>query len=238
MCVGKPPPETLDELRRQLAQEQPGSDPALFRLSFAAVEAEEIELLLKTEQGDVMLATAQSSGAPPYTGIFSVTLNPEQQELVIAALHQRAGILRVRYHATRSTQVTANITLGGDVQAAWAELDAESTLDDCRQWVIDAFAGQVLQQTRTGSPLTPPALWQRAEAELLELAAQWLHQHLPRAPRQAANLGSSRAFTAQASNLSVTVTLTDRLDIPLTRTADVSNWFTGGEADDHVRVIG
>jgi hypothetical protein len=233
--------ETMEALRREIARQHPAIDPARLRFRIAPVTVESVDLLLTPEGGDkmdVVLATSNSSGAPPYNALFSVALTAPQQDLVIAALHERRGVLGVRYRVTRSVAVEATVAIRGDVQSAFETLGENATVDECRGWLVEAMAIGELRRTRSGSPLAADDLWQRAENATLDQAAEWLQRAVQAHGPHGQNRPQLTAVIEEFNRLAATVTLTGNCPLLLVRTTDIATWFKGGDADDHIRVVG
>lgn len=106
----------LDTLRQHIAQQHPELDPTLIRFCLAPIIVNQVELLLTSGGGDMVLTTSGSSGVPPYNTFLSVALNLEQQNQVKAAVHGHLGILCVRYHISRLVSLDSTVAMERDMQ--------------------------------------------------------------------------------------------------------------------------
>ena len=225
--------ETLDALRKKISAEQFRSAPALPRLSFAPVAVERVDLLLKTEDEEKLLASASSSGTPPFGALFSVRLNEAEQNHTIAALHQSEGLLRIRYCFTRFVIVEMAVQLEGNVATVWETLDASASLEECQAWVKQALSDGKLVLSRVGSALATEEFWQHTEDLAFNQAALWLKSNL-----QSNSPNQSRSRVEEEAMLAVSAKLTESRSIPLMRETDIATWFAGNKGGDHIRVVG
>lgn len=101
--------ERLERLRYEIARKDEISEPETISLSFAPVDTVRCDLLIGdgAEQFQV-LATSSTSGIPPYSALFNVTLNQVQFTQAAAALQGRSGYLVIEYDASVITPVTAS----------------------------------------------------------------------------------------------------------------------------------
>lgn len=96
-------PDVLETARRILA-ERDDCPPAEIDLIPAPMDVGPVTLLLGDGGSDFSsLATATSAGSPPYSAIFSVTLDPGQLAGVKKALQGEHGRLAARYEVTVRT---------------------------------------------------------------------------------------------------------------------------------------
>ena len=91
-------PAEMEQLARTIASHYPSLTPAMIDLQPAPARIQAVDLLVRDAADQLeSIATANSSGFPPFTTIFGVALNAEQKIHAISALHGRSGFLAVRY---------------------------------------------------------------------------------------------------------------------------------------------
>lgn len=99
----------LEALRNEIARRNDISDPLTIELAFAPVHMARCDLLLGDGSGQFQaIATSSTSGVPPYSALFNLTLTEEQFAGAAAALNGRAGYLAIEYDASVITPVTAS----------------------------------------------------------------------------------------------------------------------------------
>ncbi|MEU4426903.1 hypothetical protein AB0F81_40300 [Actinoplanes sp. NPDC024001] len=111
----RPGADALDGLRKEIAEREQIDDAATITLAFAPVRSVSCELVL--DDGTV-LARSRTSGSPPYSALFSVSLTAAQLVSAAAGLGGRPGFLAVRYRA----EVLTPIMAGARFTGAGAEL--------------------------------------------------------------------------------------------------------------------
>lgn len=116
----------LESLRNEIADGFPDLDPALIRFSPAPLSVESVTLMLSSDGREEELQTVQSSGFPPYSAIFNVTLTPEQKAQVASALNGRTGLLKVIYRASLAVPVSAEESNTADARTDVTEAGHES----------------------------------------------------------------------------------------------------------------
>jgi hypothetical protein len=105
----------LESLRKQIADRFPDLNPALIRFTPAPLSVKDVALILISDDGqEEELQTVKSSGFPPYSAIFNVTLTAEQKARVASALNGRAGLLKVTYRSSLAVEVTDESTSTSD----------------------------------------------------------------------------------------------------------------------------
>jgi hypothetical protein len=114
---------TLDVATQKAALEQIAVEQSAFagaRLQPAFVRVLKVTMLLADSAGNLTeLKSAASSSFPPYTTVFSISLNPEQAAQVAAAINGRSGLLFVEYSiAVPAEAATTNAAPGQQVRRA------------------------------------------------------------------------------------------------------------------------
>jgi hypothetical protein len=86
------------QLRRNIAREHSPLTAGDILLQPAPVQVQAVELLIRDGAGTLTpAATARSSGFPPFTTLFALTLNAAQKNDAVAALQGQLGYLAIRY---------------------------------------------------------------------------------------------------------------------------------------------
>jgi hypothetical protein len=107
----------------QIAAHYPASASA--RLQPAPITVQKAAVLLADSSGKLAeLKSSSSSGYPPYTAIFSITLAPDQAAQAIAAVNGRSGLLFVDY--TITVPDDAAVTLAGAPKSLTRRSDVAS----------------------------------------------------------------------------------------------------------------
>jgi hypothetical protein len=94
-------PAEEEQLRETIAWSYPPLQAEEIDLQPAQARVQAVDLLIRGGREALEhLATATSSGFPPFTTLFAVALNAEQKNHAVSALHGRTGFLAVRYTVT------------------------------------------------------------------------------------------------------------------------------------------
>lgn len=219
-------PVTLEELRSHIANKL-NETAASIPLNFAPVEVEKVEVVVKTGSGEKVLATSRSAGYPPFSAIFNATVTQDDQNAVVAALHQQKEVLRVDYHAIRETQETASVRIQGTIRGAASSLSDNESLENCKEWVVNAIAAGTLKIVKSGSKKASEELRQAAEEEAVNAAAEQVLRYVQGSPMQ-----------ADKAEMNVLSEKSETVPHPIILTTDVSTWFSGNEGDSHIRIVG
>jgi hypothetical protein len=200
------------------------------------------------------LAQNQSSGFYPFTALFAVQLNTEQQARVMAALDGQAGFLLVKYDASLPLPVQASARVFGDVRAIVTELVAvirtvrmhaagtksssdpsPDDHDELAEALLDRAIrqGQVKVETQSAEG-APQELRQRAADDahqrMIDLLVGQARREVQRPPiaTSPAQIDLARAETSAS--------FSDSVSYPLSLVADISAWFQGGQTTgtDHI----
>lgn len=114
--------ESLDELAKKLVKEEKIIN--VYELKLAPIEVKKAELILITQQKEQVLSTSATSGYYPFSAVFNVTVNNEQQKLIAPAFTGQAGTLIVRY--TGLLNYSEPIIVKGDVSDWFTDKGTEN----------------------------------------------------------------------------------------------------------------
>jgi hypothetical protein len=217
--------ETLEALRQHIAQREGLEDSAVLRLAFAPVTVQGVSLHLGDGSGSWSeLQTAHSSGFPPYTTIFNMALNAEQQTQVAAALNGREDFLQVHYDACLQVIAAVSGQLRGDATAIMTQLKdkqhpktLELTPEAIQTCLQDAIAHGDLQLTLSGSDQAPSLLQEQVRTQVLSQAADLLLRFL-----------ADETGIPDITRLDVSASRTQPVTIAFDLTTDVGPWFSSG----------
>jgi hypothetical protein len=111
-AVWRATPAAIEDLRREIVARAGLPDPQAITLTMSPVQVARCDLLLGDGVGTFQtLATSTTSGTPPYSALFNVSLTEQQFPQVAAAVNGRAGFLAVEYDASLPTEVRASARL-------------------------------------------------------------------------------------------------------------------------------
>jgi hypothetical protein len=189
-------------------------------LTPAPLTVTHVSLVLKTDQGDVVVADAQASAMPPYAAIFRAPLTAPGASLVEAALRGEAGRLRVVYTFEVVTVAGASVRVEIDVERARADLGDMPSLPAAAAWVDRAVqSGRVrIDTARWGTEAASVLAATMTEARTKVTA--WLRHYLSQP--------SAAALASRETRLAVELHIDQPRAIRSTREGDVATWFTGG----------
>ena len=129
--------------------------------------------------------------------------------------------------SSSSTTIISRQTSGGDAKAPEEIRQPTISLEQCRARVERALQEGRLRLTRAGDAEAPGALMEEADEEAREKAAGMLLDMI------ASGVQPQRA----SASLTATASRTADVTIPLIRSADISSWFTAGDAANHIRRV-
>ncbi len=213
---------SLELLRKRIATTN-GTTAASIQLAFAPIKIEKAELIIAKDNHHVVLADSNTSGFPPYSTIFNAELTKDQQDQVIAAFHEQANNLLVRYHATRNIDATISIQIAGDITSSKVFLPPEASLTACKEWVQQAIEEAILSNTQIAATSLATSLKQSAEQAALEAAANYVQRFIQEQP------------LPNESALSIEVIKGEEKPLSFYVTTDISTWFSGIEGDDFIK---
>ncbi|MCY7279036.1 MAG: hypothetical protein LH702_36195 [Phormidesmis sp. CAN_BIN44] len=219
--------EQLDALQKNIA-EQFDREPEAVQLQLAPLTVDDVTLSLKTEQGDFeVLKTTHSSGYLPFSAVFSVDLSDEQKAQAIAAFNDRKDQLIVTYKAALDIEISAKVTIAGNIQTDLQKLPKKSVLKDCLAQIETAIAHKQLRLEHTASPKASGELCQKTEQLAKERAAELL-----------LSMAQGVPVVYDRSDFQASATLTESLPVGVERSADISTWFPTGRGLDYMQLIG
>jgi hypothetical protein len=216
--------QIVEEIKRKIAR-QKNVTPDSLRLNFAPMVIDRADLILIKDKKATILESSKTSGFPPYNAIFNANLDKDQQNLVIAALHQRKDTLQVRYYATRAIFAKVLIRIEGNISTAKRKLTKNATFIDCKDWILDAIDDNLLKKTVQIDELTDQSLQESTEQEAIDKAANDVLLFVK--------------DEAQLTNaaLLVEVEKGNDVEIPFVMTTDIASWFKGNEADEYIKIF-
>ncbi|KAM3093741.1 hypothetical protein ACKFKG_18495 [Phormidesmis sp. 146-35] len=218
-------PEQLEAISNTIASQCHPSD---IQLQLAPIVVESVTLLLKNERGEFeILGTTQSSGYVPFSAVFSVQLVNEQKAQAIAAFNGRADQLKVTYKATLEVEVSAKVTIAGDITADLKKLPKNPEITDCQTQIESAIAHHRLKVEQSASPHASDDLQKRT----LKLAQD-------RAADLLLHLAQGAPIVHDRSTFRASADLIESLPVSLERSGDISTWFATGSGMDYVQLIG
>lgn len=222
------PSALLDALRQEIAQRETLDNPAELRLAFAPITLQQVSLLLGTggETFDA-IATSKSSGFPPYTALFSVQLNAEQQAQVAAALNGRENFLQVEYNAILNGFAEASATLTGDASAVIAQFKGSRRIlnhHEVQAILEQAITSDQLQITVDASNTASAQLIDRVKTQTLTQSVDLLLRFLQ---------GEERI--PDITRLQVSVSLTEPHQVTLELKTDIATWFSNRSGTQQIQ---
>ncbi|MDQ5870870.1 MAG: hypothetical protein M3547_01505 [Acidobacteriota bacterium] len=227
--------ERLERLRAFLAEQFPDLEPALIRLLPTPASIESVGLFLVDDnEGPRELKTVPSSGFPPYSALFHVSLTAEDTPRVVAAVNGRKDVLTVCYRGSISKETFVEVSIEGEVGEGLAALGANPSPADCRSWIETALAEGRLNWRRSGSQDVAEELWNKAERLAREKAALALGRLAQEADPSRPRAGD---VVLDSTMLRASAAVRERVPIPSTRVTDVAKWFPAAAAANHIHVL-
>jgi len=223
------PEATLEALRLEIARREQLENSDLLRLAFAPVTVQDVLFLLGDGSGNfTTLQHAHSSGFPPYSTLFNLSLNAAQSAQVAAALNGRDGFAQILYEASLQGFVVATATLTGDATKAIAllkqsldqELDRKQEQLPKKQpieYIRESILSGGLQLNLNNDDNATKDLLERTQARVLSQAADLLLHFL-----------DDQTRIPDITRLDVSATLTESVAIALPLNTDIATWFQSG----------
>lgn len=211
--------EQLDQLKTSIEKQ---FDLSSVSLQPAPLLVESVELSLKTNKGGFeVLETSDSSGYLPFTALFSVQLDNEQKAQAIAAFNGRKEQLMITYKAALKIELSAEVTITGDVTEVLKKLK-NPTLADCEKQIEIAIAQHrlKLEQSSEGSE---------------DLLARTIQLAKERAAELLLSMAEGDSF--DRSHFQASATLTEDAPMMIERSTDISTWFPNGNGMDYVQIL-
>lgn len=225
-----PDSSQLLTLKQEIARRY-SLDPSLIRLVPAPISVEQVTLTIVDSQGNHQeLETVDSSGYPPFTALFQVSLNDTQKAQAVAALSGRKDVLTVCYHLLFRHEVTIQAAIAGDVKTEIAALSAQATQAECLTQIERALTEGHLQMQLTNASEVPEELRQKVSRRAKEKAAIALQ-------RLVKSFHSLSSPSNLQSTLKVATSLSETLLDRFTQCTDVSCWFTNDSGMDYIQTL-
>jgi hypothetical protein len=204
---------SIERLRAAVARREGLADARTVQLEFAPVSVKGCDLLLGDGAGPFhVLATNPTSGAPPYSALFSVALTEEQFGRVSAAAQGRTGFLAVRYDASVRTPLTcgARLVSLSDRLLPWLReyrLGKDTPLRDALEQAIESGLAAIRLDVPDDAPgRLVAALYERVLTRAEAVLPAWL----------------DAAGDSTSSSLDVAATLVEDAAVPVSPSADLA----------------
>ncbi|MFG1935167.1 hypothetical protein ACGFK1_31650 [Mycobacterium sp. NPDC048908] len=210
----------------QAAADTRGRDPGgpQITVAVAPLHVDAAVLMLGADgQPSEQIATSKTAGFGAFPAVFTAVLDDAHTALVTSALGGAPGRLFVEYHATLDRAIPVSVTLAGNVSAELAMAAPPLSDEQARELIEQALAAGHLTLTRQGPDAVGEAVWAPLREELIDDAVLDLHTMATRGAPATATLHREACGSYDAST-------------PLTRRADIADWFPGG-ASRHIRVL-
>lgn len=234
-------------LRRRLAQRlaanlPPGSPPVApekISLRPAPVEVLAVRLLQLTPSANPrQLGSANSSGFPPYTALFRLTVDNEGKNAALAAVNGTAERLGLVYPLKLSGSQSATGQVTGEVGALLKELGREPSLAACQIAVEEALEAGRIQVTIQTSDQVSQALLNGLRNTLLDKAAAVLQSLCEQQP-SGFSLSSLPGFAKPAeAELNVEASASEPFQVDLELATDLADWFSGQDSSQFLLISG
>lgn len=218
--------ELLDKISQKIGLNYQALNPSLIRMRYAPINIVKVDLVLKLEGKEIVLATSKSSGIPPYGAVFNVNLTSNDTDLVISAMHGEPNILQVEYHATREVNTQIKMTIEGDIQASRDDLDSFASMEARRNWIQEAINSGKLTLEKSDLEFVSSDIWIELEAKAFEASANYVSTFI-----------QSSDGEHSESRLFIEVKHTIKKSIPFIIMTDIGNWLTNYEADEFIRTF-
>lgn len=224
---------TLDALRQRIAKQQESTsvDPAGILLTFAPVTVQHVSLQLGDGTGHwTERQRAKSSGFPPYTTLFNLQLDAEQNAQVAAALNGRTDFCQICYAVSLPGAVEAVGQVLGDATGAIAHL--QSSLQTEPSSDLHTLAHNSLQAALNRGELqlavsmsqdAPPSLEETVKAKARSQTADLLLRFL-----------QDETLIPDATTLTVSVSHTQLVATDLELTTDIATWFGASSGQEQL----
>jgi hypothetical protein len=215
----------LDEVLGRLAAGRPAGapPPQVERALLADVEA---ALFVRDDAAsppvEVELGRRPSSGAPPWTALFSLRLDAGQLARVRRTLAGERGLVRAVYRGWLPRPVTVTALIAGDAAEDVAALIGAATIEAAAARVEAALAAGRLTLTAPAAD-APAALRDELIAQARAAAATLL-----------CSIATGAELAANPAALRVEVTRSASLPRPVEAEADLADWFAGADPSPHL----
>jgi hypothetical protein len=208
----------LNQMQDYLRHQLPELDAAPeLRPESLAVDA--VNLALQMPDGTTnLLGTANSSGFPPFTALFNLSLDAARFAQAGSALRGREKVLTVSYQISGRSTLSCTATISGDVRQDVEELDPAADIDACLAQIESALNAGRLKMEISGDKVSDD-LRARTTSSAKDRAAGVLQRMLA---------GSNTDL--DIAHLLASATLNEICPLKLVREADVGRWFSAAKA--------
>lgn len=221
--------DQFKDILKHVAGQFPDLDSASIRFMPIMASIREATLSIGDGTGKFTdVQTTSTSGFPPFSALFNVSLTAEQKTRAVAALSGHQGFLRIAYRGSLPSEVPVTVSISGDVRYDIEDLGSDATVERCRDQIDVAVTAGRLNVTRSYPSGVSDEILKEVEALAREKGAEILL-------RMSCDLRAG--FTPNLSALEVTVSMPEKRYLPIELTADVSTWFIAGQGTDHIRVL-
>jgi hypothetical protein len=170
------------------------------------------------------IATSKTAGFGAYSAVFTAVLDDAHTALVTSALGGARGRLIVEYQAQLQRSVPVSVSLAGDVSAELGTATPPLSEEQAREVIEQAIAAGHLVLARRGPDTVPEDVWHPLTDQLVGGATHDLQTM------------TSTAGVGGTATLQRDVAGSYQIGSPVSRRADIANWFPGG-ASRHIRVL-
>lgn len=226
---------SVDALRLELAARLKLDDPiridlepATLQVSGAWLEASGGGIDKPESPAWEVLASSDTSCFYPFTALFNVQLNADQQAAATAGLNGRPGFLQVRYGAALPIPVQTEVRIFGDVSSLLTELHA-LTGPPVEQELLNR-AGRLLDRALEEGRLKMEKLSSgSATSDLMQRACDEARQHML---DLLLRLFAGQATLPDQTRVEASGHISDFVNYPLDLATDVATWFAGKGLDN------
>lgn len=211
-------PDQMKALQEHLRSQFPqlNSTPQLKR---EALTVQAVKLALTMPDGSTsVLATTSSSGYPPFTALFNLTLHRAHYSQARLAFTGRQKVMSVCYEISGRSHLVCTATISGDVRNDLQQLDSGADIDVLRAQIDSALSAGRIQLTMSGDDVSED-LRTKTSNLAKDNAAIVLQRML-----------TGTDATIDAAHLYAAATLNEERPVKLVREADVGGWFTGSNS--------
>ncbi len=194
-------------------------------LILAPLEVLKVELVLKNENEDKLLASSKSSGNYPFNAAFNCAISETLQKEVIAAFHGKKETLVVNYHVALAFEYPVEMSLKGPIHQSNNDLNPESSRTSVAQWIEDQIQKEVLTITQNFLEDTPIEFVNEVRSQLIDKAVSEIHMGL-----------DPMEMTPDESIIEIIVKESLPKQEAFITSTDISTWFKN-DPNDHIRII-
>lgn len=217
------PSEKVDQLAKFLLEKELIS--STMDLKPAPMQIEKVDLVLKTQTEERVLATSGSSGLYPFTAVFNTMLSEELQKDAVAAFNGRNETLLVRYHALLGKELPIEMKLTGPIHIVRDHLSAGSTSTDISEWIDRQISEGVFEINATFNDEAQEDMVREVHEKLIDKASGEIQRYL-----------SQQVMSPDSSSFEVEIKETFQIPEKFVASTDVSTWFKNNSSE-HIKII-